>query len=166
RISESQLDSEEIEFFKINRGGDITYHGPGQITGYLILDLDQYYHDLHRYVRDIEEMIIRTIKTYGLVGDRIEGYTGVWLPPTDVRSMSRKVCAIGIHMSRWVSMHGFALNVNTDLSYFENIIPCGIAESNMTVTSIQHELGRRIDVPQVESILLNNFQEVLGAQLV
>lgn len=164
RMTSAQLGSADIEFFKINRGGDITYHGPGQITGYPILDMDQFYHDLHRYVRDIEEVIIRTIADYGLVGGRINEFTGVWL---DIESpQKRKICAIGVHMSRWVSMHGFALNVNTDLRYFNNIVPCGIVDPDKSVTSIAQELGRDVDVAEVRDRICHHFEEVFGAKIV
>lgn len=164
RLNESQLQDKGIEFFKINRGGDITYHGPGQITGYLIFDLDYFYHDLHRYVRDIEESIIRTIEHYGLKGERIDGFTGVWLDKDS--GHQRKICAIGIHMSRWVSLHGFALNVNTDLGYFDNIIPCGIDDADKSVTSLSRELGRKIPLEKVIALLKKNIGEVFGAEII
>ena len=162
-ISEDQLSEENTEFFKINRGGDITYHGPGQITGYPILDLDQFYNDVHRYVRELEEIVIRTIDHYGLKGHRIDGYTGVWLKEGQKK---RKICAIGVHMSRWVSMHGFALNVGTNLNYFDQIIPCGIQEEDMTVTSIEKELAKRIDLEEVRKYLIFHFQEVFQCKIV
>lgn len=164
KLSKDELDKRAIEFFKINRGGDITYHGPGQITGYLIFDLDDFYHDLHRFVRDIEQSVIKTIAHYGLKGERIDGYTGVWLDKGS--EDQRKICAIGIHMSRWVSLHGFALNVNTDLSYFDNIIPCGIEEDDKSVTSISNEIGREASMDEVMNLLKKNIGEVFGAEIV
>ena len=130
---------QQATFYKINRGGDITYHGPGQLVGYPLLDLDQFFTDIHRYLRCIEEVIILTLNDFGIKGDRYPGYTGVWLDPSDpVRA--RKICAIGVRTSRWVTMHGWALNVNTDLSYFDHIIPCGI--NDKAVTSMNKELGK------------------------
>jgi lipoyl(octanoyl) transferase len=161
-LSDSELEAQHIEFFKINRGGDITYHGPGQITGYPILDLEFIYTDIHRYVRDMEEAIIQTIKHYGIVGERIEGYTGVWIRSQSEELPHRKICAIGVHMSRWVSLHGFALNVNTDLSYFNKIIPCGIEEKDKEVTSIAKEIGRTVDLAEVEGLLEKYLCEVYG----
>lgn len=160
-VNESFLASQGIEFHRINRGGDITYHGPGQITAYPILDMDQFYHDVHRYVRDLEEVIIRTLAEYNLLGERHADYTGVWI--TD-HSGSRKICAIGVHMSRWVSMHGFALNVNTNLSHFDLIIPCGIRDEKRSVTSIAKEINREVDYQYVRSLLLNNFCDVFNIQ--
>ena len=160
-LSESQLSEKDIEFFKINRGGDITYHGPGQIVGYPIFDLDCFFTDIHKYVRFLEEAIIRTMAEYGLKGIRQEGFTGVWLEPKN-GSTYRKICAIGVHLSRWVTMHGFAFNVHTDLQYFQNIIPCGINDENKTVTSLQKELGSKLDVEEVKSKLRQHFAELFG----
>ena len=156
-IDEEKIDQEEIEFFKINRGGDITYHGPGQLTGYPIFDLDHFFNDVHMYVRFLEEAVIMLLEDYGLKGERIDGYTGVWIIPEDNSQPARKICAIGVHLSRWVSMHGFALNVNTDLSYFNYIIPCGIQDENKTVTSLQSELGKLIPMDEVKERLKRNF---------
>ena len=157
-ISPEKREKEDIEYFKINRGGDITYHGPGQITGYPILDLDEFFTDIHKYVRYIEEVIIATIKDYGLHGIRLEGYTGVWLPPNKAHDKYRKICAIGVHLSRWVTMHGFAFNVNTDLTYFNHIIPCGIVDEDKTVTSLAHELGQNVDMEEViEKVKVGNI---------
>ena len=137
-ISEEKLETIGAKFYKINRGGDITYHGPGQIVGYPILDLENFFTDVHKYLRLLEEMIIRTLAEYGLKGERSPGETGVWL---DVGTpFARKICALGVRASRWVTMHGFALNVNTDLGYFDNMIPCGIKDK--AVTSLHVELGR------------------------
>lgn len=163
KLTDEQLANENIEFFKINRGGDITYHGPGQITGYLILDLDLFYHDLHRYVRDIEEVVIRFLALYGVKGIRLNEFTGVWIKDEEGE---RKICAIGVHMSRWVSLHGFALNIETELAYFDGIVPCGIDEKQKSVTSLSKELGRAINVNLVEENLLNCIQEVFGFEII
>ena len=160
-LSEPALKAKKIDFFKINRGGDITYHGPGQIVGYPIFDLDCFFTDVHKYVRYLEEAIIRTIADYGLKGIRQEGFTGVWLEPKDGTTY-RKICAIGVHLSRWVTMHGFAFNVNTDLQYFQNIIPCGINDVNKTVTSLQNELGSEIAIEEVKSKLKQHFANLFG----
>ena len=159
--SESLLQDEKIEFFKINRGGDITYHGPGQITGYLIFDLELLYRDVHRFVRNIEEAIIQFLALYNIKGERIEDYTGVWVRHNQ---SFRKICAIGVHLSRWVSMHGFALNINTDLSYFNHIVPCGIDEKGMELTSLASELGRPITVEEVKDQLLEKIEDVFNAK--
>jgi len=166
-LPKSQINESEFEYFKINRGGDITYHGPGQITGYPILDLDQYYHDLHRYVRELEEIIINVLSNWNIIGGRVEGYTGVWLGVDSNRSQVplRKICAIGVHMSRWVSMHGFALNVNTNLSHFQNIIPCGIQEGGMEVTSMEKELGCTIDLDEVRNSICSEVEKVLNCSI-
>lgn len=165
-LSKNELDKNKIEYYKINRGGDITFHGPGQITGYPILDLDHFYTDIHKYVRMIEEMIIRVLKHYDINGTRIDGYTGVWLKPEDPLLPSRKIAAIGVHLSRWVTMHGFALNVNTDLSYFNHIIPCGIQEKDKTVTSIEKEVGKKVDMNEVRELLKFNFAQLFECELI
>lgn len=152
-----------IEYFHTNRGGDITYHGPGQIVGYPILDLEKFYTDVKRYLQDLEEVIIRTISDYGLKGMRSPGETGVWLDP-DIRGRERKIAAIGVRCSRWITMHGFALNVNTNLSYFDHIIPCGI--SNKQVTSIKRELGDSVDDEDVKQKLIRNFESVYGVECI
>ena len=162
-ISEEELHSKGIEFFKINRGGDITFHGIGQLVGYPILDLEQFYTDIGRYLRNIEEVIIRTMAHYGLVGERSPGETGVWLDAS-IPGKERKICAIGVRCSRWVTMHGFAFNVNTDLGFFENIIPCGIRQKQ--VTSMEKELGSILDLEEVKSIVRSKFEEVFDVQLV
>jgi lipoyl(octanoyl) transferase len=159
-IDAETLEKESIEFFKINRGGDITYHGPGQITGYPILDLDYFSTDVHLYVRNLEEAVIRTIAEYGLKGERIKEYTGVWL--IEKGKMKRKICAIGVHLSRWVTMHGFAFNVNTNLKYFDFIIPCGIVDPDKTVTSLQEELGQKVDMKEVKEKLKFHLAAVFG----
>ena len=156
-LSDQELEEEAIEFFKINRGGDITYHGLGQITGYPIFDLDEFFTDVHRYVRTLEECIIELLQLYGIQGMREQGFTGVWIHSDDPTKPKRKICAIGVHLSRWVTMHGFALNVNTDLSYFDKIIPCGITDQDKTVTSLAQELGNTVDIDQVKEQLKHIF---------
>lgn len=159
-LDDTGLDAANIEYFKINRGGDITYHGPGQITGYPIFDLDEFFTDVHKYVRLLEECVIQLLETYGINGTREEGFTGVWIQPKQKNSPKRKICAIGVHLSRWVTMHGFALNVNTDLSYFKNIVPCGIADDDKTVTSMETELGKKVDQEEVKIRLKSIFAQV------
>ena len=160
-----KLEEIDATFVKTNRGGDITYHGFGQIVGYPILDLDNFKSDIHLYMRNLEEVIIRTIAEYGLKGERSEGETGVWL---DVgKPYARKICAMGVKTSKWVTMHGFALNVNTDLRYFEYIIPCGIKDKS--VTSLARELERKFseeDVAEVKSKIKKHFEEVFGAEFI
>ncbi len=154
-INEKQLEERGATYYKINRGGDITYHGPGQIVGYPILDLENFFTDIHKYLRLLEEVIFKTIAEYGLTGVRSKGETGVWL---DVGTpFARKICAMGIRSSRWVTMHGFALNVNTDLGYFDNIIPCGIR--GKAVTSLEAELNRKVDLEEVKAKILKHFKE-------
>jgi lipoyl(octanoyl) transferase len=164
-LSEQDLNNQNIEFHKINRGGDITYHGPGQITGYPILDMDFIYNDIHRYVREMEEAIIKTLDHFGIKGDRINGYTGVWIQKRNEDEQNRKICAIGVHMSRWVTLHGFALNVDTDLTYFDKIIPCGISDNDKSVTSMSKELSRTIHFDEVAPILLSNLTSTYGLVL-
>ncbi len=155
-LSEKQLAEKGATFYKINRGGDITYHGPGQIVGYPILDLENFFTDIHKYLRLLEESIILTIAEYGLKGERSEGETGVWL---DVDTpFARKICAMGIRSSRWVTMHGFALNVNTNLGYFDNIIPCGIR--GKAVASMEAELGKKLDQEEVKLKILKHFKNL------
>lgn len=161
-IDEEMRTKEQISYFKINRGGDITYHGPGQLTVYPILDLEEFYTDLHRYVRELEEAVILMLATYGIEGYREPDYTGVWVKPNEMYSKKRKICAIGVHMSRWVTLHGLALNVNTDLSMFGHIVPCGIVDEDKTVTSIQQELGKKIDLQDAKSRLKATFAQVFG----
>ncbi|MBK9734984.1 MAG: lipoyl(octanoyl) transferase LipB [Saprospiraceae bacterium] len=165
-LSKDELNYGNIEFFNINRGGDITYHGPGQITGYPIFDLDEFFNDVHKYVRLIEEVMIRILATYGLKGVRINNYTGVWLEPNNSSPKYRKICAIGVHLSRWVSMHGFAFNVNTDLAYFDKIIPCGIADENKAVTSLETELGKSVSIDEVGERMVTIFSELFEFELV
>ncbi len=152
-----------IEFFRTNRGGDITFHGPGQIVGYPILDLEKFYTDIGKYLRHIEETIILTLAEYGIKGDRSAVETGVWIDP-DKKGRERKICAIGVRSSRWITMHGFALNVNTNLDYFNFIIPCGI--TNKQVTSLQKELGHAVDMEEVKSKVRANFERVFEAELI
>lgn len=157
-INEKMLKEKNAAFYAINRGGDITYHGPGQIVGYPIFDLDNFFTDIGKYLRYLEEVVIRTLKDYNIISNRIEGLTGVWI--NNNQDNSKKICAIGVRTSRLVTMHGFAFNVNTDISYFSNIIPCGI--SGRSVTSLALELNRTIDIKEVETKLLRHFREVFG----
>lgn len=162
-LNEEQLKAKNATFYKINRGGDITYHGPGQVVGYPILDLDNFFTDIHKYLRFLEEAIIKTLADYGLKGTRSEGETGVWL---DVGTpFARKICALGVRASRWVTMHGFALNVNSDLGYFDNIIPCGIR--GKAVASLNVELGvEKVNEEEVKQKILNYFQELFEAEVI
>ena len=162
-IDETQLKAKGATFYKINRGGDITYHGPGQIVGYPILDLDNFFTDIHKYLRFLEEMVILTLAEYGLKAERSKGETGVWL---DVGTpFARKICAMGVRASRWVTMHGFALNVNADLGYFDLMIPCGI--KGKAVTSLNVELGRKeVDMDEVQGKLLHHFSILFEAELI
>jgi lipoyl(octanoyl) transferase len=162
-MSDEELEQNDIAFFNTNRGGDITFHGLQQIVGYPILDLENFYTDIGKYLRNVEEVIIKTIAEYGIKGDRSKGETGVWVDP-DVLGKERKICAIGVRCSRWITMHGFALNVNTDLSYFNNIIPCGI--QNKQVTSIEKELGHKIDYEEAKEILKQKFAQVFNVDIV
>lgn len=160
-LSEEQLRQKGISFFKSNRGGDITYHGPGQIVGYPIIDLESYRPDIRWYMRSLEEVIIRTLAEYGLKGERSEGETGVWLDTGT--PFARKICALGVRTSRWVTMHGFALNVNTDLGYFDHIIPCGIR--GKAVSSMHAELNRKLDPEEVKEHILRHFAEVFETEM-
>jgi lipoyl(octanoyl) transferase len=160
-INEEEREEKGIGFFHTNRGGDITFHGPEQIVGYPILDLEKFYTDIGKYLRNLEEVIIRTIGEYGIEGGRSSGETGVWVDALK-KGSERKICAMGVRCSRWITMHGFALNVNTDLSYFNHIIPCGI--QNKKVTSIKHELGKDVDVNEVKEKLRRNFAEVFNVE--
>ena len=161
-VNEDYLKSRGATFHKINRGGDITYHGPGQLVGYPILDLDNFFTDIHKYLRFLEEAIILTLKEYGLESERSPGETGVWF---DVGTpKARKICALGVKSSRWVTMHGFAFNVNSDLSYFGNIIPCGITDKS--VTSLQKELGREVDMNEVRNKLKAHLVELFEMEII
>jgi len=155
-INNKQLEEKGAKYYKINRGGDITYHGPGQIVIYPIFDLDQFFTDIHKYLRYLEEAVIRTLAEYGIQSERSEGETGVWL---DVGTMNaRKICAMGVRASRWVTMHGLAFNINTDLDYFTNIIPCGITDK--AVTSLNIELRRTVDLKEVEQKMIGHLQDL------
>ncbi len=159
-IDEQFLRNLNAEFIKTNRGGDITYHGPGQIVGYPILDLENFFTDIHKYMRYLEETIIKTVEHFGIKGERSSGETGVWIDPG--KPYARKICAMGVKASRWVTMHGFALNVNTDLHYFSHIVPCGI--KNKAVTSIEKELGYKEDINKVKTVIKEKFSEVFDIE--
>ncbi len=161
-VNEDYLKSREATFYKINRGGDITYHGPGQIVGYPILDLDNFFTDIHKYLRYLEEAVILTLADYGIESTRSDGETGVWLDVGGEKA--RKICALGIRSSRWVTMHGFAFNVNCDLSYFGNIIPCGIVDKS--VTSMQKELSKEVDMQEVQHKLKGHLKKLFDFQFV
>ncbi|WP_417942220.1 lipoyl(octanoyl) transferase LipB [Flavobacterium sp. RS13.1] len=162
-LNEKQLEAKGATFYKINRGGDITYHGPGQIVGYPILDLENFFTDIHKYLRLLEESIILTLAEYGLESGRSEGETGVWLGVGT--PFARKICAMGVRASRWVTMHGFALNVNVDLGYFDNIIPCGIRGKGVTTLNV--ELGvEKVDEEEVKAKILQHFKELFEAEFV
>ncbi len=161
-LNKNELDDKKIQFFNTNRGGDITCHGPGQIVCYPILDLDNFFTDIHKYLRFLEEIIIRTLNDFGIASERSQNETGVWIDPD--LAFSRKICAMGVKASRWVTMHGLALNVNNDLSFFENIIPCGI--SNKSVTSINKEIGKHISLDEVKKTIIKYFVEIFSAKLI
>ncbi|MDR7129119.1 lipoyl(octanoyl) transferase [Algoriphagus sp. 4150] len=156
-LDESGLTAHHAQYYKINRGGDITYHGPGQLVGYPILDLDNFFTDIHKYLRLLEEAIIRTLADYGVEAGRIDGLTGVWIDHIE-QTNPRKICAMGVKSSRWVTMHGFAFNVNTDISYFGHIIPCGIDDK--AVTSLHLELGRPVDMQEVKAKVKQHLTEL------
>ena len=161
-VNEEYLKKREALFYRINRGGDITYHGPGQIVGYPILDLENFFTDIHKYLRLLEEAVILTLREYGLNGERSDGETGVWF---DVGShKARKICALGVKSSRWVCMHGFAFNVNTDLTYFESIVPCGILDKQ--VTSLQKELNTEVDIAEVKQKLKKHIANLFEMELI
>ena len=162
-MTDDELEANDIAFFNTNRGGDITFHGLQQIVGYPILDLEKYYTDIGKYLRNLEEVIILTIAEYGIKGGRSNGETGVWIDE-DIHGRERKICAIGVRCSRWITMHGFALNVNTDLSYFNHIIPCGI--QNKQVTSMEKELGYTVDYAEVKEKLKRSFEKVFESALI
>ncbi len=161
-ISEVEREEKGIAFFKTNRGGDITFHGPGQLVGYPIFDLEKFYTDIGKYLRNLEEVIILTMAAYGLKGERSAGETGVWLDP-QVQGKERKICAMGVRCSRWITMHGLAFNVNTDLSYFDHIVPCGIKQK--AVTSLEKELGQSPDMEEVKQIVKRSFETVFQIRL-
>jgi lipoyl(octanoyl) transferase len=162
-LDEEGLGSHQATYYKINRGGDITYHGPGQLVGYPILDLDHFFTDIHRYLRYLEEAIILTLAEYGVPAGRIEGLTGVWLDHDTLKN-PRKICALGVKSSRWVTMHGFAFNVNVDLSYFGHIVPCGIDDK--AVTSLHLELGRQVDVQEVKEKVKKHIAALFEMNLI
>ncbi|MCE2777905.1 MAG: lipoyl(octanoyl) transferase LipB [Algoriphagus sp.] len=162
-LDEAGLVSHQATYYKINRGGDITYHGPGQLVGYPILDLDHFFTDIHRYLRYLEEAIILTLAEYGVPAGRIEGLTGVWLDHDTLKN-PRKICALGVKSSRWVTMHGFAFNVNVDLSYFGHIVPCGIDDK--AVTSLHLELGRQVDVQEVKEKVKKHLATLFEMNLI
>ncbi|MHB1921383.1 MAG: lipoyl(octanoyl) transferase LipB [Chitinophagaceae bacterium] len=161
-INNQQLKEKGIQFYTTNRGGDITFHGPGQLVGYPIFDLERMFTDIGKYLRYLEEVIIRTLASLGIRGERSAGETGVWMDAA-IKSRARKICAMGVRCSRWVTMHGFAFNINTDLQYFNYIIPCGIADKQ--VTSLEKELGSRIDFQLIQDLVKKNFEEVFNIQL-
>lgn len=161
-LNEQGLKEKQATYYKINRGGDITYHGPGQIVGYPILDLDNFFTDIHLYLRTLEEAVMLTLADYGIEAGRYPGYTGVWLDADNEKA--RKICAMGVRCSRWVTMHGFAFNVNTDLNYFKNIVPCGIDDKD--VTSMQRELGRALAMEEVKTKLKNHIAQLFNMDLV
>ena len=162
-LSEDEMEEKEIEFFRTNRGGDITFHGLQQVVGYPILDLENFYTDIGKYLRSLEEVIILTLAEYNIKAGRTKGETGVWIDP-EIHGKERKICAMGIRCSRWITMHGFALNVNTDLSYFNNIIPCGII--NKQVTSVEKELGNKVDFEEIKEKIKRNFVQVFNVQII
>lgn len=161
-LNEQQLKDKQAAYYPINRGGDITYHGPGQIVSYPILDLDNFFTDIHLYLRTLEEAVILTMADFGLKGERYPGYTGVWLDADNDKA--RKICAMGVRCSRWVTMHGLAFNVNTDLDYFKNIVPCGIDDK--AVTSMQHELGEQVDINKAKQILQHHISVLFGMEMI
>ena len=161
-LSKEDLEKKEIQFFNTNRGGDITCHGPGQIVCYPILDLDNFFSDIHKYLRYLEEVVIQTLNEFGIKSGRSPDETGVWIEPKQISA--RKICAMGVKASRWVTMHGFALNVDNDLSYFQNIIPCGI--SNKSVTSITNEIANQVDKYDVKEKIIKNFENIFSAKLI
>jgi lipoyl(octanoyl) transferase len=160
-IPKEDLDSIQATYYHINRGGDITYHGPGQIVGYPVIDLENFFTDIHRYMRVMEEAVIQTLDEYDIVSGRIPGLTGVWINPTESQH-ARKICALGVKTSRWVTMHGFAFNINTDLRYFDYIIPCGIKEKS--VTSMEKELGKKLDMKEVQGVLKEKLRLQFGME--
>ena len=163
-MSGFELESSGVDYYKINRGGDITYHGPGQLVIYPIFDLDNFFTDIHKYLRFLEDIVINVLKRFLVTGVRISGSTGVWVPHEEKNSTHRKICAMGVRASRWVTMHGIAFNVDPDLSYFNNIIPCGIKD--MGVTSLKNELDKSVSFEKVEEIFISEFSEVFKAQIV
>ena len=162
-LNEEGLKKSNAMFYKINRGGDITYHGPGQLVVYPVFDLDNFFTDIHKYLRFLEEVVLRVLKKYGLSGVRLDGATGVWIPSEKKGDSHKKICAMGVRASRWVTMHGLAFNVNVNLDYFNNIVPCGI--SNKGVTSLENEVGSPIGMVEVESLFKSCFSDVFDISL-
>ena len=162
-INDNQLEEKQATYYKINRGGDITYHGPGQLVGYPILDLDHFFTDIHKYLRLLEETIILTLDEYGIKAGRSKGETGVWLDENNVFK-ARKICAMGVRCSRWVTMHGWGFNVNANLDYFSNIIPCGIQDK--AVTSLNKELGQDVNMPEIKEKLKKHFSSLFECELI
>ena len=162
-INSLQLSQKKATYYKINRGGDITYHGPGQLVVYPILDLENFFTDIHKYLRFLEEAVILSLADFGIPSGRIEGLTGVWINPDD-KIRTKKICAMGVRCSRWITMHGLALNVNPDLSYFNNIVPCGITDK--AVTSMQQELGREVDIEKVKNSILKHLIKLFGFKII
>lgn len=160
KIDENDLAERKIDYYKINRGGDITFHGPGQLVGYPILDLDLIFTDVHKYIRSLEEIIIRVLSKHGITGSRNTSYTGVWVDEGKVSGHAKKICAIGVHLSRWVTMHGFAFNVNTDLSYFNHIVPCGIADPDKSVCSLSSLLQKEVNLHDVKNEVILEFAKL------
>ena len=160
-LNELELEQEAATFYKINRGGDITYHGPGQLVAYPIFELDHFFTDIHKYMRFLEEAVIQTLADFGIISGRVEGLTGVWIDGDT--SKARKICSLGVKSSRWVTMHGIGFNVNSDLNYFTHIIPCGIDDK--AVTSMQQELGRKLDLQEVSSVLKNKLAQLFEFEL-
>jgi lipoyl(octanoyl) transferase len=160
-LNELELEQEAATFYKINRGGDITYHGPGQLVAYPIFDLDHFFTDIHKYMRFLEEAVIQTLADFGIISGRVEGLTGVWIDGDTTKA--RKICALGVKSSRWVTMHGIGFNVNSDLNYFTHIIPCGIDDK--AVTSMQQELGRKLDLQEVSRVLKNKLAQLFEFEL-
>ena len=162
-INDNQLEEKHATYYKINRGGDITYHGPGQLVGYPILDLDHFFTDIHKYLRLLEETIILTLDEYGIKAGRSKGETGVWLDEDNLFK-ARKICAMGVRCSRWVTMHGWGFNVNANLDYFKNIIPCGIQDK--TVTSLNKELGQEVNMPEIKEKLKKHFSNLFNCHII
>lgn len=162
-IKEENLHTVDATFYHINRGGDITYHGPGQIVGYPVIDLENFFTDIHKYMRLLEESVIQTLKEFNVIGGRIAGLTGVWID-FENQDAARKICALGVKTSRWVTQHGFAFNVNSDLKYFDYIVPCGI--SDKAVTSLEKELGTKVDINEVKRVLKSKIAEQFGMELI
>ena len=160
-LSSEEVKSKEASFYKINRGGDITYHGPGQLVVYPILDLDQFFTDIHKYMRYLEQAVINTLLKFGIKSSRIDGMTGVWID--SALPSARKICAMGVKSSRWVTMHGIGFNINTNLDFFSHIVPCGIDDK--AVTSMKKELGIEVDMQEVENIIIEEFKSLFGFQI-